>query len=123
MMSFENRLPTCEPMAKAHGDSQPSCPWLGWMIGLTLFSLLLGGTAARIVPGGPFISVTSDVLPFAASLIAIRLGLLTLSERNSGAKLVALAIILLATLSMARIMIDVYSFWNRPYARGDFFGL
>jgi hypothetical protein len=93
------------------------------MIGLTLFSLLLGGAAARIVPGGPFISFSSDVLPFAATLIAIRLGLLTLRGRNSGAKLVALAFIVLATLSLARIMIDVYSFWNRPYARGDLFGL
>ena len=104
-----------------NASSQPSR--IGWVVGLTLFALLLGGSATRIVPGGPFISITSDVLPAAASLIAMRFGLVALRGRNVGTKLLALVFILLATLALGRIMIDVYSFWNRPYARGDLLGL
>jgi len=107
-----------------HDRDQPSQPSrLGWTIGLVLFSLLLGGSTPRIVPGGPFISITSDILPGVASLTAIRFGLIALRGRNIVAKFVALMFILLATLALSRIMIDVYSFWHRPFARGDLLGL
>lgn len=111
-----------DPMEPAKTELPPRPPRLRWMIGLALFSFLMGGSLQRIVPGGPFISVISDILPSVAALISIRLGLLILRGKNPGAKFVALLFILLATLSLARIMTVVYLFWNRPYARGDLFG-
>lgn len=96
---------------------------LAWIIGLSSFALLFGGTALRIVPGGPFISLHSDVLPTLAALSAIRLGLLTLRGKDTAAKLVSLVFILVATIAISNVFNSVYLFWHRPYARGDFLGL
>jgi hypothetical protein len=95
---------------------------IGWIVGLTLFALLFSGSAIRIVPGGPFISITGDLLPAVASVVAMRLGLLILRGNALLPKLLALLFILLATLALSRVMIDVYTFWIRPFARGDLIG-
>ena len=90
---------------------------------LAVVALFFGGHVSRIVPGGPFISVTGDVLPFFAALAAIALGFLCLRSHDAAHKLFAVILILIATIAVANITVDVYSFWHRPAARGSLWGL
>ena len=96
---------------------------LGWIIGLTALAFVLGGSVTKTVPGGPFISVVGDILPSVAALAAIRLGFVALRGRRAGVKFVAALCLLVASLTLGRIMIDVYTFWSRPYARGELIGI
>jgi len=90
-------------------------------IALTTLAFTGVGTQ-RIIPGGPFISVTGDILPLASALSAICLGLFTLRHPDFLIKLAGLIFIVLATLSVAYNIIDVCSFWFHPKARGNLLG-
>jgi hypothetical protein len=112
-------------LSETAGDDQPqlqpSC--LGRIIGLAVFSVLFGGSAARIVPGGPFVSLTGDILPTIAAVVSIRYSLLTLRGRDIGTKAIAVTCVVVCTFALSNVFRSVLSFWFRPYARGDFFGL
>lgn len=95
---------------------------LGWALVLSVLAATFGGNVDRIVPGGPFVSYTGDILPFVAALAAIRLCLLLLRVRGFASKPLALAPILFATVAMANVIRGIVQFWFRPHARGDFFG-
>jgi hypothetical protein len=94
---------------------------LPWTIGLALVALLFGGGGPRSSPGG-LVSIIFDVLPFVAALVAIMNGLVCLRARLAAPKLIALIFILIATVALANVITDVYSFWIRPFASGDLFG-
>lgn len=115
------------PQTGAHAHSRPQPPRessrIGWVIGLSLFAVVLGGSTGRTVPGGPFISLTGDILPTIAALFAIRLALLTLRCRGVAIKLVAMLFVLVSTFALSNVFMSVYCFWFlRSHARGDLFG-
>jgi len=91
---------------------------------LSAVAFLLGGNcSARIVPGGPFISILGNVIPAIAAVVAIGKGLVAMRCKPAWPKLIAFACILVATIGLAHVIIDVYVFWNRPHARGALIGL
>jgi hypothetical protein len=106
------------------GENQPPAEpsYLSRIIGLAVFSVLFGGTAARIVPGGPFVSLTSDILPTIAAVASVRYSLLSLRGRDIGTKVIAMFFVVVCTFALSNVFRSVLSFWFSPYARGDFFG-
>lgn len=91
---------------------------------LSAVAFLLGGNcSARIVPGGPFISILSDIIPAIAAIVAMGKGLVAMRCKPAWPKLIAFVCILVATIGLAHVIIDVYMFWNRPHARGALIGL
>ena len=118
-----------------HGDSTPeSTPSngdapdavknrLAWMFVLLVLPNLCCGGGGKAVPGGPFISIFSDIIPCLCALIAIQLGLWNLRIRGLLQRLATLILMGLFTLVISKVLIGVILFWNRPMARGDLFGL
>ena len=92
---------------------------------LSLFAVLFGGLGLlpRVTPGGPFIHITTNVLPAIAAIVAIRIGLVKLREKQLAATLVSLVLISICTLALCHVVLDVHSYWTRPAARGSLFGL
>jgi hypothetical protein len=89
---------------------------------LVCIALLLGGEAARIVPGRPFISIFFDVCPLVACIIVIWHALLLLRDSTAREKAAGLILIALATLGIAKVLFAVVSFWITPNSRGDLIG-
>ena len=92
------------------------------MVGLTLYAIAFGGTAMRIVPGGPFFSMSADILPVVASITAMLIGLTAFRTKQTHAKLLAIISIAICCLAITNVVTDVMWFWIRPAARGDLIG-
>ena len=103
-------------------DGKVPIPRLYWIAGLTFYSIFLGGSAQRIVPGGPFISVTGDILPVLSCFIVMTLGLTLYRTKNQLANLIAVITTLAACVIITQVATDVMRFWVRPAARGVFIG-
>lgn len=86
------------------------------------FALSCGCSPARIIPGGPFISLFGDVIPSFCHLAAIRLGLVTLRVKSARSKVIALGLILIATAGILLATLDAILFWITPHARGSLLG-
>jgi hypothetical protein len=97
---------------------------IGIMIGLTLFSFLVGGSASRGVPDGPFISIVGDIIPMITSVLGMGVSFLILRHRpRFWLSALCLFCIYLCTLAIGNILVSVVSFWLRPRARGVLIGL
>lgn len=96
---------------------------LAWSGVLGTLALASAGQVMRERPGGPFISLTGDVIPFVAAVVAIIIGFCCLRAYTVKPKLIALIFIAFATVAIAIIIADVHSFWIRPFARGQLLGL
>ena len=93
-----------------------------WMIGLTVYAIAMGGSAQRIVPGGPFISTMSDIIPVLASVVVFLLGLSTFRTKQFTAKILGMVSIVICCCAVNNVVTSVMWFWVRPAARGDFIG-
>ena len=106
---------------------QRRSPWRivlgGVAFSLAVPAIFFAGQMPRVIPGGPFISIIGDVLPFLAALAAIVFGFVCLRASGTAPKLIAIIAITIATVAIAQVIRDVYSFWQYPYARGDLFGI
>ena len=83
---------------------------------LLAWPLLVRG--AKVIPGGPFVSVTGDILPVLFSAVVIFIGGSAYASARLGQRL---AILLLAGLAVIRIglaLSGIASFTAEPYARG-----
>lgn len=85
---------------------------------LIVFAMLLGGHTTRSVPGGPFLSLTGDIVPAALSIIAIWLGFAVLQCGKPSMMIAAYILIILASIALGLICVDVLEFWLLPHARG-----
>jgi hypothetical protein len=87
---------------------------------LAIFALALGGRplAGRSIPGGPFISISGDILPGIAAWMALRLLFLCLREPTLLPKLVAFPVCVIVGFAIARVAIDIVEFQMNPFARG-----
>jgi len=117
-------MPDHQPISVTDTKSERACfpTRVWWMLGLALFAIASGGGAMRIVPGGPFFSIGSDVLPSFAALVAIAIGITVFRTRNAIAVLLAGMLILVACSAITNVVTDVLQFWFRRAARGDLFG-
>jgi len=86
----------------------------------SMYAFVFGGSTQRAIPGGPFLSVTGDLLPMAFAVLAVVLGLTLCRGKDAGTRIAVSLMLLVATVAFARTFNDVYLYWNSPYARGDF---
>ena len=94
-----------------------------WSFGLAILAVCIGGGLSKIVPGGPFISVFFDILPSLAAIVAIVLCLRNIRDLPWDGIFAGVLPLILSTIALANVFESVISFWHRPYARGDLFGL
>ncbi len=94
-----------------------------WSYGLAVFAICNGGGGWKIVPGGPFFSIFWDILPSLAAIIAIVLCLRNIRDLPWDGIFAGVLPLILSTIALANVFVSVISFWHRPYARGDLFGL
>lgn len=86
---------------------------------LALFFAVAGG---KTNPGGPFISISCDVMPFAIAFFVTLRSLLFLRTRWFWLRLGSLVPIAIACLIIAVVVNNVLDFWFRLHSRGDFIG-
>ena len=101
-------------------------PWVpvvlaGYLIFFALILCLFGGSP-KITPGGPFISVFGDIIPFALTIAAMIYGLVGLRSSNTLVEIGAVTAILFATLVMGLHMFLFFHYWFDPYSRGGLIG-
>ena len=94
-----------------------------WMLALGLFAIAFGGSAMRMIPGGPFISTTFDVLATLAASAAIIIGMTSFRTRNVGSIYLGLLSILISCIAISNVVTDVLEFWFARAARGALIGL
>ena len=95
-----------------------------YVVLMVLASLVFAaGGSSRTIPGGPFISITANLLPFVVSTAAIILYWPNLRSPLLSLALLFAVVILAAVAAIIFVVIDVISFYYRPCARGDLFGL
>ncbi len=85
-----------------------------------MLSLPLG---AKIIPGGPFISLFGDVIPAASGMVAIWCSLPYVTFPLTRIKASAMAHMVLAAAMIGLVALNVVTFYFNPYARGATFGL
>ena len=90
-----------------------------------LFVGLLAWFADRgkIIPGGPFISITGNIVPLIGAAIAIWASLPYVAYPRLKIILSAVTHIALATSLAGIVLYSIITFWIKPFARGDLIGL
>lgn len=74
------------------------------------------------IPGGPFVKITSDVFPFVVGVVAIVLGVARLRPSPIENRVMLILLVHVAEIGVGNAFFSVYSFWTRPFARGQFLG-
>lgn len=77
--------------------------------------------AAKMIPGGPFISFRGDILPHVFAALAILIVLPGYRAYSTGRRITALCVIGFALLLSTATALSTYAFFKAPYARGAFF--
>lgn len=87
-------------------------------------SALFCKTPVRAIPGGPFISISANVLPTLASVVGIAIGMMCLKSKPP-LLIQSLIIcgILIATFVAGASIVDMYTAWTDPRLRGSLWGL
>jgi hypothetical protein len=96
-------------------------PVVCMVVGIAISSLLLG-TARRIIPGGPFLSVHADLIPIGINLAVLTLGVISFRKAPVEVKVLLVVLLFALTWILASTAEDILSFWFCPYARGDLLG-
>jgi hypothetical protein len=91
-------------------------------IGLVLADILSVSGAGKVNPGGPFLSVTGDLVPCALCLAIFACGVLSLRSASAVFRVILLVLLLLTTVFLASVVEGVILFWFWPYARGALIG-
>jgi hypothetical protein len=91
-----------------------------WII--VAFSGILVATAARIIPGGPFISVHADILPLLGCLALLVFGGMGLRRISTQRPLILSCAMGVSLALIAVVITNVVAFWREPFARGALFG-
>jgi hypothetical protein len=95
---------------------------LGWIFFVLIVMALTMPSVGRIIPGGPFLSVSGDLVPIALCLTFLTLCMMLFRRETGAGKLFLLVMMLLATGLLAKILESILLFWFRPYARGVLIG-
>ena len=93
-----------------------------WMLALAMFALVCGGSVHRINPGGPFFSMSGDVLPTMAAIVVILAGITIFRTGNFLAIALSCILILVACFAITDVVTGVLQFWFHPSARGTLLG-
>ena len=107
----------------ADAVANPNIPLRFWiMIAIALIASAWGGQLSRMVPGGPFISMTTELVPMLAALIAMAIGLSSFRTKDEPTIFLGIIAILISCLTITNVTAAVMEFWVRPAARGAFLG-
>lgn len=97
-------------------------PPIGALVAVVVVAALLALTAGKSIPGGPFVSIRSDLTPFVVSLASIAVAWRSMRHGTFRRRL-GVAVVVLFAAAVAIVSADnVMSFWLRPYARGALVG-
>jgi len=95
-----------------------------WFI-LTLLgtaSLYFAFLGSKINPGGPFISIMHDIIPFAVAGMVLIASVRCLRDKGVCQRMLALIPMVPATVTIPVVVNNVLDFWTRAHARGDLIG-
>jgi len=107
-------------MEITHKDS----PWKILVLGviLLLVAEMLRPILPKMRPGGPYLSLTGEIIPFCLFIFSIMLIIRDYKIRTIPIKLFSILVIGFWTFYVGKIVLDAISFWNDPYSRGILFG-
>lgn len=91
-----------------------------WLI-LALCAVLVA-TWVRIIPGGPFISIHSDILPVAGCAVLFAFAAMSLRTSSPPRRVLLLLAMLGSVALTGLVAANIISFWRNPFARGDLLG-
>ena len=91
---------------------------MGALVLVVVVAALLTLTEVRMIPGGPFISVRSDLTPFVSCIAAIAVSWRSLRHGRFARRLGVAAVVLFAAAVAIVAADSVMSFWLLPYAHG-----
>lgn len=77
---------------------------------------------SRVVPGGPFLSITGDIIPISFCLISLFYGTLLVSRAPVELKVAAICVMFIDCFVIAERISDFMGFYFRPASRGNLFG-
>ena len=95
----------------------PSKCWI-----ILALAALLSATSVKIIPGGPFLSIHSEILPAVACLLAFFLAAMALRNSSPARRLLFIGAMGFSLGLTGIIIASVVSFCRSPFARGDLFG-
>jgi hypothetical protein len=91
-----------------------------WLI-LALCAVLVV-TWVRIIPGGPFLSIHSDILPVAGCAVLFAFATMSLRTSSPAERVLLLFAMLGSVALIGLVVVNVISFWRDPFARGELVG-
>ena len=91
-----------------------------WII--VAFSGILVATTARIIPGGPFISVHTDILPSLGCLALLVIGGMGLRRVSPQRRFILSCAMAVSFALIGVVIANVVAFWREPFARGVLLG-
>ena len=100
----------------AHSKLRVSTCW--WVVAL---AGALVATTARVIPGGPFLSIHSDILPVIGCATVLTLGTITFRAISAERRLGLIAAMITALALIGVVIANVLLFWKTPFARGAMF--
>jgi hypothetical protein len=82
----------------------------------------LGMTDGKLTPGGPFISISAEVLPVVLCVGVVLFGVRSLFF-GTARRRVLIALLMLLALTVLWVPLSMaISYWNAPYSRGPLIG-
>ncbi|MCX6926811.1 MAG: hypothetical protein NT154_26945 [Verrucomicrobia bacterium] len=100
----------------AHARLRVSACWL-----IVALSGILIATTGRLIPGGPFVSLHSDVFPVVGCIALLAFGAVGFRFISAERRLV-LVFAMLASIGLIGVVVtNVLAFWRDPFARGALF--
>jgi hypothetical protein len=93
------------------------------LLGIVIACGFLMCTSAKLTPGGPFISISGDLLPLFGSFFAVLAARRLIHIRRGLRRWASVCLLVAAVGIMCFVIFVVVSWWIRPYSRGYLFGL
>jgi len=87
-----------------------------------IVALWFAATGAKANPGGPFISVTFDILPVVTGVYVLTAAVRLLRDKNTYTRGLAFVPMLPAVFAISGVATNVLAFWTRYAARGPMIG-
>jgi len=96
-----------------------------WMMLICLLAafVIYQFDSPKIFPGGPFLSISRDLLPTALCLVTLWIGVVSIRRAPGDYKYYICILLLAATVQLAFLLERIIVFWFSPRARGSLFGI
>ena len=110
-----------------HQFDPDRCDWIASSLPFLYLACLLAGmlnpAPTRSIPGGPFVSVTGDLIPFLVGAVSLVCSVIFCTHTQTKIRIAAIILAGVSIVLMFNAVLDVYNFAVRPAARGSLFGI